>query len=178
MSFNIIVAIDQNRGIGKDGELPWHIPEDLKYFKKITTHTQDPAKQNAVVMGRKTWESIPSEYQPLSDRLNVVLTRTAGYQVPEDVMLIDDFDTALKNLESQKDELKIEQVFIIGGEQIFNKAIVHSGCTQLYITHIQNEYPCDAFFPEFSKDFSLASTDGVSCANGISCRFSVYIRNP
>lgn len=61
-------------GVGNDGKLPWRLPSDMKFFKEVTMGTSERGKKNAVVMGRKTWESIPSEYQPLTGRLNVVLT--------------------------------------------------------------------------------------------------------
>jgi dihydrofolate reductase len=70
---NIVVAATPTGGIGINGQLPWTIPADLKYFKRVTSEAA-PGKQNAVIMGRKTWASIPAKFRPLSDRLNVVLS--------------------------------------------------------------------------------------------------------
>lgn len=72
---NIIVAMDSRGGIGKNGKLPWKLPKDMAYFHKLTTTTVDPKKINAVLMGRKNWESIPSKFRPLKGRINVVLSR-------------------------------------------------------------------------------------------------------
>jgi len=70
----VIVAVDENNGIGKDGKLPWHFFSEMKYFKKTTLQTNDPNKKNMVIMGRNTWESIQPKYRPLKDRKNVILT--------------------------------------------------------------------------------------------------------
>ena len=78
MTFQLVVAATRKLGIGKAGSMPWKLPGDMAYFKEITSRTADPGKQNAVIMGRKTWESIPSKFRPLPGRINVVLTRGAA----------------------------------------------------------------------------------------------------
>ena len=81
-NFSLVVAATEPEfGIGLDGSIPWRIPEDLKFFKETTTFTKDESKQNAVIMGRKTWESIPSKYRPLPSRLNIVLTRNTNSDI-------------------------------------------------------------------------------------------------
>ena len=74
MKFAIIVAIDEQYGIGKDGNLAWSLPPDMAYFKCKTLSTQDPEKQNAVIMGHNTWKSIPNKFRPLTNRHNVILS--------------------------------------------------------------------------------------------------------
>ena len=78
MTFQLVVAATRKLGIGKSGSMPWKLPGDMAYFKDITSKTADSSKQNAVIMGRKTWESIPPKFRPLPGRINVVLTRGAA----------------------------------------------------------------------------------------------------
>ena len=77
-TFQLVVAATRKLGIGKGGTMPWRLPGDMAYFKALTSATVDPSKANAVVMGRKTWESIPIKFRPLRGRVNVVLTRGGG----------------------------------------------------------------------------------------------------
>lgn len=79
--FDLVVACDLNRGIGKENGLPWRLPGDMKQFRELTSSVRDSSKRNAVLMGRKTWESIPTKFRPLPHRVNVVLSRDAGYRV-------------------------------------------------------------------------------------------------
>ena len=76
MKFDLIVAADQNLGIGLNGDLPWKLKGDLKYFRNLTIQTQDRNKINAVIMGRTTWESIPDKFRPLPNRLNIILSNS------------------------------------------------------------------------------------------------------
>lgn len=121
-NYQVVVAATHEMGIGKDGALPWKLPSDLKYFKELTTATSDPSKKNAVIMGRKTWESIPPKFRPLPGRLNVILTRsgssTSGYATVEDVVICGSLDASLKLLASTPYSLIIEKAFLIGGGQV------------------------------------------------------------
>lgn len=119
-TYQVVVAATRNYGIGKDGKLPWKLPSDMKFFKELTTSTSDPSKKNAVVMGRKTWESIPLEFRPLPGRLNVVLTRFGSFDIStaENVVICGSVDSALDLLATSPYSLSIETVFIIGGGQI------------------------------------------------------------
>ncbi|MQM12877.1 hypothetical protein Taro_045794 [Colocasia esculenta] len=87
-------------GIGKDGRLPWKLPSDLRFFKEVTLTTADPLKKNAVIMGRKTWESIPLQHRPLLGRLNVVLTRSGSFDIAtaENVIICGSMNSALELL--------------------------------------------------------------------------------
>jgi len=120
-TYQMVVAATQDWGIGKDGKLPWRLPTDLKFFKEITEKTSDPGKKNAIVMGRKTWESIPLQYRPLSGRLNIVLTRSGSFDIAtsENVVICGSMYSALEILASSPYSLSIEKVFVIGGGQIF-----------------------------------------------------------
>ena len=85
----VVAACKQTRGIGAGGQLPWTLRGDMQFFKQLTRSTQDPLKRNAVVMGRKTWQSIPERFRPLADRVNVVLSRNTAakkeYNIPDEV---------------------------------------------------------------------------------------------
>ena len=117
----VVVAANNKWGIGKDGDLPWHIPADLKHFKKVTTDTTKTGSKNAVIMGRKTWESIPAKFRPLADRVNVVLSKTMTEPPAEGVLVFPTLDTAV--LELSKDEA-IDQLFAIGGAGVYKEAYV------------------------------------------------------
>jgi len=80
------VAFDSQYGMGKNGQLPWVIPQDLKHFKEISTAVINPANKNAVIMGRKTWESLPEKFRPLPGRVNVVLSKEGKLDLPSGVL--------------------------------------------------------------------------------------------
>jgi dihydrofolate reductase len=124
----------------------------LKRFKAVTTQTKDPTKQNAVIMGRKTWDSLPEKFKPLPGRLNVVLSQNPDLKFPPHVLLFSSLGKALQELEVYQ---YVENVFVIGGAQIFTQALNDflPQCKGLYITHLKNDFDCDVFFPSIPKGF-------------------------
>jgi dihydrofolate reductase len=149
--FSIIVAFDEARGIGRSGLLPWHLPADLKHFKEITTAKNGTAS-NVVIMGRKTWESIPDKFRPLPGRLNVVITSRSDYTLPQGVLRASSLDNALEVV-CNKGDGEVGDIFVIGGAQVFGEAIVHPLCQKVYLTRIQGYFDCDVFFPNIPKKF-------------------------
>jgi dihydrofolate reductase len=149
--FSIIVAFDEARGIGKGGVLAWHLPADLKHFKEITT-AQNGVGCNVVIMGRKTWESIPDKFRPLSGRLNLVITSQADYPLPQGVLRAPSLRHALEDVCSKGDR-DVGDVFVIGGAQVFSEAIHHPLCQKIYLTQIQGRFDCDVFFPDIPSKF-------------------------
>lgn len=119
----IIVACTSTGGIGKDGNLPWKLAGDMAYFKRTTMDTgkEDAANlRNAVVMGRKTWESIPAKFRPLAGRLNVVLSRNpASLELPEGVLTCSSLGDAIARVDGLADVCKC---FIIGGQSVYTEA--------------------------------------------------------
>jgi dihydrofolate reductase / thymidylate synthase len=123
-TYQVVVAATKEMGIGKNGKLPWRLPTDLKFFKEITTTTSEPAKKNAIVMGRKTWESIPLHFRPLPGRLNVVLTRSSTFHIAaaaaaENVVICASMSSALELLAASPYNTLIEKIFVIGGGEIY-----------------------------------------------------------
>jgi len=129
MSVSIIAAVGRKREIGINGSLPWHLPEDLKRFRGLTTgHT--------VIMGRKTYESIGG---PLPDRINIVITRNQNYEAPG-CLVVHSIEEALTRTNQGS------ETFIIGGAEIFTQALPF--VEKMYITAVDKESPADTFFPE------------------------------
>lgn len=126
---SIIVAVSDDWGIGRENELLWHIPEDLKRFRKLTMG-------KSVIMGKKTWESLPKK--PLPGRKNIVLTDRPEEQIENAVTAYSIEDAVMK---SGKDE----EVFIMGGGSIYRQFLVLAD--RLYITHVHKKAPADVYFP-------------------------------
>ena len=171
--FSLVAAADADRGIGREGDLPWKLPSDMAYFRRLTQETTAPNTRNAVVMGRKTWASIPPRFRPLEKRLNLVLTRQASFQVEDGVLLARTFDLALDNL---KDTPDVEAIYIVGGGTVYQEAIQHSGCEAIYLTEVQGRFNCDTFFPVIPENFRLESRTEPLHENNTSYCFSVYRR--
>jgi dihydrofolate reductase len=133
MNFAAVVAHDKNRLIGGDNKLLWHLPEDLKNFKKLTLNS-------VVVMGRKTFESIG---KPLPKRLNVVLTRDKDFR-PNNCIVYDDIREVIRDFAEEY------QVFIIGGGEIYKQFFPH--IKRIYVSLVDGEYVGDTYFPEYSTE--------------------------
>ena len=133
--FKAIAAMSLNRVIGRDNQIPWHLPEDFKWFKKLTTG-------QIVVMGRKTFESIGN---PLPNRETVVLSRSLFYHPGVRIV------TDLSQLDPAKET---RQIFICGGAQVYAQALPL--CAELYLTLVKRVVAGDAFFPPFEDQFVLA----------------------
>ncbi|CAN6446603.1 unnamed protein product [Victoria cruziana] len=166
-------------GIGKDGKLPWKLPSDLKFFKEITTTTSSPQKKNAVIMGRKTWESISDEHRPLPGRLNVVLTRSGSFDIAtaENVVICGSISSALDLLAAPPYSVSIESVYIIGGGQVLREVLNSPACDAIHITEVNSDIECDTFIPAI--DFSMFQPWYSSfplVENNICYCFATYVR--
>lgn len=144
MPFSIIVgAHSTNWAIGSAGKIPWKCRADMKFFKEMTSTVSDPTKMNAVIMGRKTFESLPA---PLPNRVNVVLSSRLS-----NGFFSNDFDKSIETLEQDPN---IETIFVIGGEMIYKIALDHPKCEKIYLNEVQvvcDLSGADAFFPEIDK---------------------------
>jgi len=135
---NIIVALDNDGGIGRDGGIPWNIPEDMKRFKLLTTATG----RDAVVMGRKTWESIPEKFRPLPNRMNFVITSR-----PEEIhgaaIPVPSWEDAVQGAMMRDAAV----LWAIGGEKVYEAALADRNLAYLEVTAVRGSHECDRFFP-------------------------------
>ena len=130
----LIAAVSDNACIGKQNQMPWHIPEDFAFFKAYTLH-------KPVIMGRKTWESLPKK--PLPERRNIVVSKQENWHPEKEVEVFSDLHQALANLADE------EEIIIMGGAQIYTQAL--DLATDLRLTEVHLQVDGDAFFPPFSQ---------------------------
>ncbi|AYV79146.1 MAG: bifunctional dihydrofolate reductase/thymidylate synthase [Faunusvirus sp.] len=141
MKFDILVCTDNKNGIGRDGEIPWKIKEDITFFKHKTTTTNLPCQINAIIMGRITAESIG---YPLKDRINIVISRTQEEEYDRDgYSYFRSLDDALKHLATVDN---LDKIFVIGGQELYTTAVAHKYLQNIYITKLEHDYKCDRFF--------------------------------
>jgi dihydrofolate reductase len=159
-NINLIFAQSSNHVIGKDNDLPWNIPIDLKNFKKLTDG-------HPVIMGRKCWESIPDKYRPLPNRINIVLTRNKDY-VAEGAEVRHDLESALDEFMFGNTEL-----FIIGGAQIYKDSFEHAD--KVFETYIDGNFDGDAYLEGFDRvKWQLRKTEGPFVENDFIYTFNEY----
>jgi len=173
--FSIIVAVDQTFGIGKGGVLPWDLPGEIKHFREVTTASYN-SHENVVIMGRKTWDSIPQKFRPLPKRINLVLTRQSDYEFPSGVLKAPALDEALMLLKSNPYKDRFGKIFVIGGSELFQLAINHQECRELYLTHIDASFSCDRFFPSLPSSFKEVFRSPSMVEKSISYSFATYQR--
>ena len=164
----IIVATDENNGIGKNGKMPWDLKDELRHFQEITTKTTDPDKQNMVIMGSTTWRSIPSKHRPLKNRKNVVLARDSDFEA-EGATVSSSIEEALFLADGT-----VENIFIIGGASVYRQAIEKDIADGIYLTRIHEEYECDTFFPEIPEQFGEPMNLGGGEEDDISYNYLLY----
>lgn len=146
LGLNIIAAIGKNRELGLRGKLLWHITDDLQRFKELTIG-------HPVIMGRKTWESLPEKFRPLPGRTNIVVTRQANYKA-EGAMIADSPESA-RAAAARADGS--EEIFIIGGGEIYRETLPLAD--RLYLTLIDDTVEADTFFPAYAQEFNLISEE-------------------
>jgi dihydrofolate reductase len=140
MKVIIIVAMDQQRGIGKNNDLMWHLPNDMRFFKEQTSG-------HVVIMGRKNWDSIPERFRPLPHRENAVITRNKHLHA-EGAVVFNDLQNALNTYRRSGRET----VYIIGGGQIYEAVLSLGMVDEMYITFVHETFDADTFFPSFDQD--------------------------
>jgi dihydrofolate reductase len=159
---SLIAAVPRNGAIGKDNALLWHEPEDQRHFRRITMGSP-------VIMGRKTWDSLPARFRPLPGRRNVVITRNAEWQAPG-AEAAPSIEAALGLLEGA------DKAFVIGGAHIYTLAMPLAD--ELVLTEIDADLPGDTFFPEWDRThFTINSREPHTDASGRGYSFNIYTRN-
>ena len=180
-----IAAISSDRCIGKDNELPWHIPNDLKHFKKLTTAETDTyvdsGLKGIVIMGRKTFESMGAK--PLPKRVNFIVTtqmdyaQQKGLEDSKDVHVVHNLDDALTHAANIAHGLNFETIWVIGGERVFKNAMMFTDRIELTIvdTEIKDG---DAFYPEIPDSFQLVeeSESFTDEESGLNYKFVTYLQ--
>ncbi len=156
----LIAAMARNRVIGKDNRLLWHLPEDLKHFKELTTG-------RPVIMGRKTWESLPEKFRPLPGRRNLVISRKRDYAAPG-AELAGSLAAALAKV------AEAAEVFVIGGAQVYAEALPLADRVEL--TVLATDYDGDARFPELDAGWAESARSERQGTNGLPFAFVTYRR--
>jgi len=171
-SFSIILATDDKLWIWRNNNLAWSIKEDMKYFRDITSITSDKSKKNALIMGRKTWESIPEKFRPLPGRINCILTRKIT-KIEENNSIFY-FNSINKCLEKLSKNKNIENIFVIWWANLYNQVLDNPKLDKIYITKIKWNHNCDVFFDWIPESFILESTSEEKEENDIKFKFEVY----
>jgi dihydrofolate reductase len=146
MIVSAIVAVSENNVIGHNGDLPWHLPKDMRFFKETTMG-------HHVIIGRKNWESIPDKYRPLPGRSNLIVTRQTDLRVPG-VEVCNSLEEALQSAKNAGDE----EPFIIGGGQIYRLAFEKNLIDRLYLTRIHSTIEGEILFPDLDLDAWVLQT--------------------
>lgn len=171
--FAVVLACTMDCGIGKDGALPWYLPPDLRRFREITSSTMDLHKRNAIIMGRKTWESLPMK--PLPNRCNIVITSRPDEILEHGVTCVSSLEEALSYVHAHRQT--IEYSFVIGGSRLFREAMLHPFCETVYVTMINYPFACDTFFEKDALTlFTLEEISEEKKYRNIVYKFAVFTK--
>lgn len=167
--------MDADRGIALQGTIPWRLSKDLAHFKQLTTNVPDDEVgwRNAVIMGRKTWDSLPARHRPLFERINIVLTRSPVWH--GDGFGIVGPETSLSRALVMAVKVHAVRIFVIGGGEVYAEAIKHPDCRAVYCTRLTKAFDCDTFMPHFEDDFQMQSVE-TAVENGIGFTFEHWTR--
>ena len=160
---NIIAAIGKNRELGAKNKLLWHITEDVERFKTLTT-------DQVVIMGRKTYESIPEKFRPLPHRVNIIVTRDENYQINnKNVFVSHSIEDAITKAKEFNKE-----ILIMGGGQMYKESLKYAD--KLYLTLVDKEYPeADVFFPDYSE-FKIKTSEENHLSGDLKFKFIELVK--
>lgn len=161
-----ILASDVNGGISRNGKIPWNIPKDMEHFRKTTIGKGN----NSVIMGRTTWDSLPEQYRPLKQRCNVVLTRNNEFEAPSPVYTVYSVEQAMSVVDNS------DEVFIIGGAEIYKQFFNNPKCSTILRTSILEDFDCDTFVKIPEDKFNKVECNFLHSHNGIGFCFEKWER--
>ena len=158
---SLIAAVASNRAIGKGNQLLWHLPEDMRYFRETT-------RGKPVIMGRRTWESLPDAFRPLPGRHNIVVSRNPAYAATG-ATLVTSLDEAIQKAG------ETNEVFVIGGAELYRQALPLAD--RLYLTEVSGDFEGDAFFPQVpTSDWQEIVRKAQTTASPLAYSFAIYLR--
>ncbi|MCX6180432.1 MAG: dihydrofolate reductase [Bacteroidetes bacterium] len=167
MKVSIIVAAGLNNSIGKDNDLLWHLPTDMKFFKERTTG-------HHILTGRKNYISIPEKYRPLANRTNIVVTRDPNLKIEGCLVT----NSIKEGVELARNNGETE-LFIIGGGEIYRQALAENLVTHIFLTRVHANFEADTFFPELNPD-EWRNTSEIYCQQDIknpyACTFTELVK--
>ena len=172
-SLNIIIAVDSKNGFSTKNTIPWRIPEDFAFFKEQTKRTRDPTKRNALIMGRVTYEMIPSRFRPLAGRKTIVVSTDTSLQYEPGVVVCDSFPAACV---IANDDPGIEEVYVCGGERIYNEALQNENCKTIYLTRVFGDFACDRFLNPIEGNWKIQPLIERHNYNSVEYQFFKYER--
>jgi dihydrofolate reductase len=189
IKFNAIVATsDENKGIGKDNDLPWWIPEDHHYYLRVVNTTRNPVKTNAVILGRLSWQSLQREARPIGQCVNIVISSSMNQS---NIECRDDADRSLilvcrsmneaKRLVRENYSDKVETIWCLGGAGLYEEAFKSSDFNILYLTRVFGKIDCDVFLrpTNFLDMFRKLETDKLTEDNELyKCHYNVLKKDP
>lgn len=176
----LIAAICNDRGMGKDGKLPWSLPSEFRYFLDTVATVSRPGRMNMMIWGRLCWYSEPENVFPLPNVLHVVLSKTMTTVPDHAHFLCRDFESAVRLAAEPPLADLIETIWVAGGTRVYMDALKHPWCDLLYLTDVMADFECDVFFPEFDKDvFKLQQRhpgvpSEIQEENGIKYKYQVF----
>ncbi|XP_042268074.1 zgc:153031 [Thunnus thynnus] len=176
----LIAAVCNDRGIGKDGKLPWDLPSEFQYFLNTITRVSRPGKMNMMVWGRLCWYSHPENFFPLANALHVVLSKTLNTVPDHAHFLCQDFESAIRLAAQHPLADLVETIWIIGGTRVYQDALKHPWCDLVYLTDVMADFDCDVFFPEFDRGLFKVQErfpgvpSEIQEENGIKYKFQVF----
>jgi dihydrofolate reductase len=170
VSFDVVVAADLDWGIGKTNGIPWpRLRGDLAHFKRVTTTAREGLR-NAIVMGRRTWESREVAGKPLPKRLNVVVSRRA-LAVPDGVIAVTSLDAAIA---AARADATVDGIFVLGGGEIYRRAFADPRLGHVYLTRVEGRFGCDITIPDLDAlGFVPDAWDGACIGEDNEVRYRI-----